>query len=80
MTDLNVSDYVMDAGKPIDMDYADLLVVAIKKEDKSINLYRDLAKIIQDADSRKVLLSLVQEETEHKQRFEIEYNKVLKEK
>ena len=62
------------------MYYEDMLLFAIMKEDNSINLYRDLAKTIRNADSRKVLLSLVQEEIEHKQRFEIEYKKVLKEK
>jgi len=77
----DISNYTTKPGRAdMDMDYEDMLLFAIKKEDKSINLYRDLAKIIQDVNSRKVLLSLVQEETEHKQRFEIEYNKILKEK
>ncbi len=77
----DISNYKTEPGRAdMDMDYEDMLLFAIKKEDKSINLYSDLAKIVQDADSRKVLLSLLQEETEHKQRFEIEYNKVLKEK
>ena len=78
-TDLNVSNYVMEAKDPIEMDYADLLVFAMNNEDKSINLYSDLAKRIKDKESRKVLLSLAQQEIEHKRRFEIEYNKVLKE-
>lgn len=78
VTDFNISNYVMDEGNPMGMDYEDLLVFAINKEDKSINLYRDLAKIVKDEESHKLLLSLVQEETEHKQRFEIEYNYRLK--
>ena len=46
----------------MDMDYEDLLVFAIKKEDKSIKLYNDLAKIVKDKDFRQVLLFLVNEE------------------
>ncbi len=73
VADLNISDYVSATGNPMDMDYEDLLVFAIKKEDKSIKLYNDLAKIVKDKDSRQVLLFLVNEETDHKQRFETEY-------
>ena len=77
----DISDYTMEPRRAdMEMDYEDMLLFAIKKEDKSISLYSDLAKTVQDEDSRKVLLSLVQEETEHKQRFEIEHNKLLKEK
>ena len=79
VTGFNVSNYVMEAGDPMEMSYEDLLVFAIKKEDKAINLYSDLAKTVNDEESRKVLLSLAQEESKHKQRFEVEYNKVLKE-
>ena len=76
VTEFNVSDYVMEAGSHMDMSYEDLLVFAIEKERKSINLYSDLARIVKGQESRKVLLSLVQEETEHKQRFETEYQKL----
>ena len=79
VTGFNISDYVVEAGDPMDMSYEDLLVFAIEKADKSVNLYSDLAKIVKGEESREVLLLLVQEETEHKQRFEIEYNKLLKE-
>ncbi|MHC4639501.1 MAG: ferritin family protein [Planctomycetota bacterium] len=75
-----ISNYATGAGNPIEMDYEDLLVFAINKEDKSIKLYEDLAKTVKDEESHKLLLSLVQEETEHKQRFENEYNDILKRK
>ncbi|MHC4124038.1 MAG: ferritin family protein [Planctomycetota bacterium] len=79
VVDFNISDYVMEAGDPIDMRYEDLLIFAIKKEDKAVNFYRDLAKIIPSKESREILLSLVQEETEHRKRFESEYEEFLKE-
>ena len=76
VTEFNISNYLMQAGDPMKMCYEDLLIFAIKKEGKSINLYTNLAKVVKDEESRKVLLSLVQEETEHKQRFETEYDKL----
>jgi len=74
-----ISDYTTDAGDEIDMDYEELLIFAIKKEDISVKLYTDLAAIVKDKESREVLLSLAEEETEHKQRFEVEYDNLLKE-
>ncbi|MHC4221402.1 MAG: ferritin family protein, partial [Planctomycetota bacterium] len=80
VTDLNVSDYVMAARDPIEMDYAELLVFAMNGEQKSFELYSDLAKRVEDEQSRKLLLSLAQDEVEHKQRFEVEYEKLGEEK
>ena len=74
-----VSDYMTDAGDEIDMDYEELLIFAIKKEDISVNFYTDLAGVVKDEESREALLSLAEEETEHKQRFEVEYNNLLEE-
>lgn len=76
---LNISDYMMDIGESMGMEYEELLVFAINKEQLSINLYTDLAKIVKDIDSRETLLSLVEEETKHKERFVVEYNHLLKE-
>ena len=73
VSSLKLSDYMTDMGN-------ELLNYAIIKEQHSIDLYTHLAEIVKDEESRKVLLSLAQEETEHKQRFEIEHNKLLKEK
>lgn len=79
VSDFHISDYMMDIGEPTDMDYDGLLVFAIKKEQVSVDLYTDLAAIVKDNESREMLLGLAQEETEHKQRFEIEHNNLLNE-
>ena len=79
VTDLNVSNYVMATRDPIEMDYAELLAFAMDSEAKSFDLYSDLAKRVDDQRSRKVLLSLAKDEIKHKQRFEIEYNKLTEE-
>ena len=73
LEDFEVAGHLADDGAPLDMDYEDLLIFAIKKEDRSIQLYNDLAKIVKDEDSRQILLFLVKEETDHKQRFETQY-------
>ncbi len=75
-----IADYVADAESVPDMDYKDILMFAIKKERISVRLYVDLAAIVEDADSREMLLSLAEEEAGHKARFEIEYeNAVMRE-
>jgi len=75
----NISDYIGQAGNPIDMNYKELLVFAIKKEETSVRLYSDLANILGDKESREVLLALADEENQHRLQFEIEYN-VIKNK
>jgi len=74
--DFDVSNYMMDVRDETDMDYEQLLLFAIKKEQLSVDLYNDLAAIVKEEESREVLLMLAKEETEHKQRFEIEYDRI----
>ena len=77
VSDFDISDYMMDVGNETDMDYEELLVFAIKKEEISVSLYTDLAAVVKDKESRETLLSLAQEETEHKLRFETEHRSLL---
>ena len=76
---LNIADYIEQAGSPIDMNYKELLVFAIKKEETSVRLYSDLANAVGDEESREVLLALAEQEDQHRLRFEIEYNVVKSE-
>jgi len=76
--ELNVSDYMMDVGDEMDMDYQELLLFAIRKEQISIDLYNDLAAVVKGEESREALSALVEEESEHKRRFEVEYDNLLK--
>ncbi len=57
-----------------DMKYADILILAMKKEDVSVKLYTELAKIAQNEEMKDMFLWLAHEETEHKLRFEMEYD------
>ncbi len=79
-TDIDISDYMTDVGNTLDMSYEELLTLAIKKEGVSVKLYTDLARAVRDNQSRETLLALAQEESRHKQRFETEYENLLKQK
>lgn len=56
------------------MDYLELLVVGMKKEERSRLLYTNLASITQNQQIKDIFLKLAGEEAEHKLRFEIEYD------
>lgn len=81
LADFKLAGNLVDVGDWLDMDYEDLLLLAMKKEKVSFRLYVDLAAMVNDEESHEVLLSLAEEEARHKARFEIEYDEtVLKEK
>ena len=77
---LGIADYLVDVEARPDMDYAEALVVAMKKEKAAYRLYLDLAAVAEAEELTDMFLSLAQEEAKHKLRFEIEYDDtVLKE-
>jgi rubrerythrin len=71
---LGIAEYVDGGEARPDMSYADVLILAMKKENSSVKLYTDLAKIAQDEELKDMFLWLAQEESEHKLRFELEYD------
>lgn len=78
--DLAISEYIVETDPEPDMDYQDILVVAMKREQKSKELYEDLAKRFAGDEIEKLLLKIAADETEHKLRFEKLYDEfVLKE-
>jgi rubrerythrin len=69
------SDYIMsDSDSLLDMDYTDMLLLGMEKEEAAFRLYVNLIPNAQDEESREVLLALAQEEVRHKLRFETEYD------
>jgi rubrerythrin len=62
----------------LDMDYKDMLILGIQKEESSFRLYVDLAARVSSEDAYETLLSLAEEEVKHKMRFEIEYDSLMK--
>jgi rubrerythrin len=68
------SDYIIsDDPSQLDIDYKDMLLLGMEKEESSFRIYVNLAAKACDEESREVLLSLAEEEVKHKLRFENEY-------
>ena len=61
------ADYV---PSKIKMDYKDILLMGIQKEESSIRLYVDMAGMTSDVHSREIFVALAQEEVSHKERFQ----------
>jgi len=72
--DLKIGEYLVAPDPSPDMDYQEVLIVAMKKEKEAFRMYTDLAGVTEDAGIRAVFLSLAQEEARHKLRFEVEYD------
>ncbi len=74
VVDLQIGDYLVDTEPNAEMDYQQLLIVAMKREKAAFKLYTDMAAATDDADLSALLSGLAQEEAKHKLRFEIEYD------
>jgi rubrerythrin len=71
---LNIEETLADVTPGPGMSYADLLVIAMKKEQAAVRLYANLASIATDRVQRAVLKKMAQEEARHKLRLEVEYD------
>jgi len=69
---------ISNSPEPLDMDYKDMLLLAIEKEDAAFRMYVNMAEGVKDEKSREMILSLAQEEVKHKLRFQGEYDALLK--
>jgi rubrerythrin len=63
-----------DTGFIPDMNYEQLLLMAIAKEKRSVRFYIELAALVQEKDAREALISLAEEEAKHEARFQMEYD------
>jgi rubrerythrin len=63
---------------PLDMDYKDMLMLGMEKEEAAFRTYVNLAASANDEKSREVLLAIAEEEVRHKLRFQTEYDILLK--
>ena len=72
-------DYILsDVDSALDMDYKDMLMLGMEKEEASFRTYVNLLASVDDEQTREVLLALAEEEVKHKLRFETEYDMLLK--
>jgi rubrerythrin len=71
---LDLAETAHEARPNAEMNYADLLVIAMKREKASFRLYTNLASIAAKPEHRDALLGLAKEEAQHKLTLEIEYD------
>ena len=71
--DLKISEYMVEPPVTEDLKYPDLLLLAMKREEKAHQMYADLEKRAADEATRKVFSLLKSEELKHKRKLEGEY-------
>jgi rubrerythrin len=74
VSSLSISDYLLDVEPSADMNYQDIIITAMKKEEKAGKLYSDLASQSDDDQAKQVFLRLAAEEEKHKLYFEKIYD------
>jgi rubrerythrin len=79
ITNLKVTDYLVNAEASENMSYQDALILAAKKEKAAFLLYTHLAESVEDGEMITFFEILAQEEAKHKLRFEIEYDNSITE-
>ncbi len=72
--DMKRSDYMVDLSYKKGMPYADILRLAMKREEKALKLYNDLAAKSQEKDLAQMFKMLSQEEAKHKLKLETLYD------
>ncbi len=77
ISDLKISDYLTDIEYKEGMIMEDVLTLAMKREEMAVKLYNDMAEKTQDQEAVKLFRLLVQEESEHKLKFEQMYDDCL---
>ena len=77
VADLKISDYLVDIPFRPEMEYQDILIMAMKKEESAVKLYSDMATKVQEPKLQKLLKFMAQEEAKHKLRLETEYDDIV---
>lgn len=80
VTNLNISEYIVDVKPYGNMTYQDILIIAMKKEEQAQKLYINLAGNFPCTELETLFLKLASEEAGHKLQFETLYDEhILKE-
>jgi len=75
VSDMKISDYLVEEPPSPDMNFQDLLILAAKKEQKAVDLYSDMERKVNEKELKKLFQFLVQQEKTHKLKLEEEYEK-----
>jgi rubrerythrin len=77
ITDLKISDYMVEIEYQEGMPMPEILKIAMKREEKAVKLYTALADQTDNKDAKKLFMILVQEESKHKLGLESMYDDYL---
>ena len=72
--DLKIGEYTEDIPISPDLNYQQILIMAMKKEGQAVKLYSDLASMTKDPKLARLFQILAQEEAKHKLKLESEYD------
>ena len=75
--DLKISDYIVEAQLGTDAGYQDVLIAGMKREERSVKLYTEMAQKSGNSQLQKLFQVLAQEEAKHKLAFEKEYDEYV---
>jgi rubrerythrin len=71
---LQISDYMVSSPPTEDMNFEDIITIAMKREETAQRLYTDMAGRMDDPQVQKLFLRLAAEEARHKLYFETMYD------
>ncbi|MHC4265633.1 MAG: ferritin family protein [Planctomycetota bacterium] len=71
---------ISDDDSLLEMDYKDILLLGMEKEEASFRTYVNLLGSVRERSSKELLLALAEEEVRHKLRFQTEYDFLMKKK
>jgi rubrerythrin len=75
--DLKISDYLVDLKFHSEMRYQDVMMLAMKNEEKSLKFYRDWETKVDDPAIKKLFTFLGDEEAKHKYKLESVYDEKI---
>ena len=80
ISDLHIAEYTNPEVNYQSLTYGEVLVIAMNREKRAFMLYDKLSKMVENSELKKFFVFLAKEESNHKFRFEAEYDDfVLKE-
>ena len=79
ITDIKRSDYVVDLEYSPGMAYNEILMLAMKREEKALKLYNDFLDQAETDDEQRIFKILCQEEAKHKLKLETLYDDYMAE-
>jgi rubrerythrin len=77
VADLHISEYIVDIEPSENMTYQDVLILAMKREEKAQKLYTDLANQFPGTDLGTLFKKIAAEESGHKLKFETLYDEYI---